>query len=109
MGAVKKKVAKLKTTTLYLTAKDLEMMRDVIGAIMPVLIASGEDKGGISEACIAEYIAVVSGRVKLEHALWKKIAKACAQLGVATGKAAPTFAVSSAQVPALHVYRIEDD
>ncbi len=107
--AAKKKAPPVKTVDVSLTAKELEMLRDIFGVVIPVLNANAEKtEEMMGEATVAEYIAAVSGRTKMEHALWKKIAKACATLGVVTGKEAPTFAVSAAHVPALHAYKLEE-
>jgi hypothetical protein len=110
--AAKKKAPAQKskpTTDLSFTAGELEMLRDIFGVVMPVLITADAEKSSeMGEACVAEYVAAVTNRVKLEHTLWKKIAKACTILGVVTGAAAPTFAVSAAHVPAMHVYKLED-
>ena len=103
--AAKKKATAKPTTDLAFTGEELEMLRDIFGVVMPVL---ADEDGKMGEACVAEYVAAVTGRVKLEHALWKKIAKACSTLGVVTGASAPTFAVSAAHVPAMHVYKLED-
>jgi hypothetical protein len=112
MAAKKKAAVKAvpaKTMDVPMTAKELEMLRDIFGVVMPVLNAgASKPEEMMGEATVAEYVAATSGRTKLEHALWKKIAKACAALGVVTGKDAPTFAVSAAHVPALHVYKLED-
>lgn len=91
------------TVELKLTAKELEVIRDVFGVLMPIATDAGE----LVEGCVAEYVAAVTGRVKLEQVVWRKIVKACATLGVVTGDAAPTFAVSAAHAPTLHVYEIE--
>jgi len=109
--ATKKKTSKKPEalTAISLSAKELEMLRDIFGVVMPVLITADDEKAAeMGEACVAEYVAAVTNRVKLEHVLWKKIAKACSTLGVVTGAAAPTFAVSAAHVPAMHVYKLED-
>lgn len=109
MTAKKKTTPSAKTIDVPLTAKELEMLRDIFGVVIPVL-NSGATKPEemMGEATVAEYVAAVSGRTKLEHGLWKKIAKACTALGVPTGKEAPTFAVSAAHVPALHAYKLEE-
>lgn len=109
MAAKKKtKAAPAKTVDVALTAKELEMLRDIFGVVIPVLNANAEKpEEMMAEATVAEYIAAISGRSKMEHALWKKIAKACTALDVVTGKEAPTFAVSAAHVPALHAYKLE--
>lgn len=109
--AAKKKAVKVvaKTVDVPLTTKELEMLRDIFGVVMPVLNAGAtKPEEMMGEATVAEYVAAMSGRTKLEHALWKKIAKACTAMGVVTGKDAPTFAVSAAHVPALHAYKLED-
>ena len=108
MAAKKKKTASAKTIDVALTAKELEMLRDIFGVVIPILnpdATTAEEM--MAEATVAEYVAAVSGRTKLEHVLWKKVAKACGSLGVVTGKEAPTFAVSAAHVPALHAYKLE--
>lgn len=105
MAAKKKAV---KTVDVALTAKELEMLRDIFGVVIPVLNANAsKPEEMMGEATVAEYIAAVSNRTKLEHGLWKKVAKACTSMGVVTGKQAPTFAVSAAHVPALHAYKLE--
>lgn len=105
---VAKKKTPEKTADVAFTARELEMIRDIFGVVMPVLNAGAtKAEEMMGEATVAEYIAAVSGRTKLEHGLWKKIAKACSTLGVVTGKEAPTFAVSAAHVPALHAYKLE--
>ena len=103
--AVKKKAAPAKSVDLPLSAAELELLRDIFGVVMPILV---DEDGKMGEACVAEYVALVTGRTKLEQALWKKVAKACSNLGVVTGDEAPTFAVSAAHVPALHVYKLEE-
>lgn len=109
MAAKKKKAAPVKTVDVPLSAKELEMLRDIFGVVMPVLNGgASKPEEMMGEATVAEYVAAASGRTKLEHGLWKKIAKACASMNVVTGKNAPTFAVSAAHVPALHVYKLED-
>lgn len=109
MAAKKKKAASVKTVDVPLSAKELEMLRDIFGVVMPVLNANAtKPEEMMSEVTVAEYVAAVSGRTKLEHGLWKKVAKACASMGVSTGKEAPTFAVSAAHIPALHAYKLED-
>lgn len=108
--AAKKKKATPKVA-LELSAPELELLRDVFGVLMPIVMPAGEaEKSGVvmSEATVVEFLAAVSQRTKLEGALWKKVAKACASVGVETGEKAPTFAVSAAHVPAMHVYRLED-
>lgn len=106
--AAKKKKAPVPTASVELNAKELEMLRDIFGVVMPVLNANATKTDEfMAEATVAEYVAAVSGRTKLEHGLWKKIAKACTTMGVVTGKEAPTFAVSAAHVPALHAYKLE--
>ncbi len=111
MAAAKKKKA-APTVDVALSASELEMLRDIFGVLMPIVLPAGEDveKAGVvmSEATIAEFLAAITKRTKLEHGLWKKVAKACASMGVETGAKAPTFAVSAAHVPAMHVYKLED-
>lgn len=107
--AAKKKAASVKTIDVALTAKELEMLRDIFGVVIPVLNANATKADEMmGEATVAEYVAAVSGRSKMEHILWKKVAKACSAMGVTTGKEAPTFAVSAAHVPALHAYKLEE-
>jgi len=110
MAAKKAKSAvNVKTVDVPLTAKELEMLRDIFGVVMPVLNANAtKPEEMMSEVTVAEYVAAVSGRTKLEHNLWKKIAKACAAMDITTGKEAPTFAVSAAHIPALHAYKLEE-
>ncbi len=99
---------KPKSADVALSAPELEMLRDIFGVVIPVLNASAtKAEEMMGEATVAEFVAAVSSRAKLEQKLWKKIAKACASVGVTTGKAAPTFAVSAAHVPALHAYKLE--
>jgi hypothetical protein len=99
----------LKSVDVKLTEKDLAMLRDIFGVVMPVLNAGAtKPEEMMSEVTVAEYVAAVSKRTKLEHGLWKKIAKACNAVGVVTGKDAPTYAVSAAHVPALHAYKLEE-
>ncbi len=113
--AAKKKAAAKKAASVGLdfTSAELEMLRDVFGVVMPVMIPSEsatEEQPGVvmAETTIAEFLAATTKRTKMEHVLWKKIAKACNTLGVVTGKDAPTFAVSAAHVPAMHVYKLEE-
>lgn len=107
--AAKKKKAVEPTVDVSLKATELEMLRDIFGVVMPVLNAGAtKAEEMMSEVTVAEYVAAVSKRTKLEHGLWKKIAKACNALGVVTGKDAPTYAVSAAHVPALHAYKLEE-
>lgn len=107
MAAKKKKPAE-PTVDVTLKASELAMLRDIFGVVMPVLNAGAtKAEEMMSEVTVAEYVAAVSKRTKLEHDLWKKIAKACNALGVVTGKEAPTYAVSAAHVPALHAYKLE--
>lgn len=107
--AAKKKKAPVKTTDVALSSAELEMLRDIFGVVMPVLNANAtKPEEMMSEVTVAEYVAAVSKRTKLEHNLWKKIAKACATMGVVTGKEAPTYAVSAAHIPALHAYKLEE-
>lgn len=113
MAAKKKaagpKPAKQPTEGVAFTALELEMLRDIFGVVIPILNGKAtKPEEMMGEATVAEYVAAISGRSKLEQKLWKKIAKACANVGVVTGKAAPTFAVSAAHVPALHAYKLED-
>ncbi len=109
MAAKKKPV---KTIDVALTSLELEMLRDIFGVVMPIMQApeGKPDAVGVvmAEATIAEYLAAITKRTKMEHVLWKKIAKACTSLGVVTGKDAPTFAVSAAHIPAMHVYKLEE-
>ena len=105
MVAKKKPAASVKSIDVPLTSGELEMLRDIFGVIMPILV---DEEGKMGEACVAEYVATVTRRTKLERTLWKKIANACSKLGIATGAEAPTFAVSAAHVPAMHVYKLED-
>jgi hypothetical protein len=106
---VASKKAKEVTVEITFKVSELEMLRDIFGVVMPVLNAGAtKPEEMMSEVTIAEYVAAVSKRTKLEHALWKKIAKACNALGVVTGKDAPTYAVSAAHVPALHAYKLEE-
>ncbi len=107
--AAKKKSVPAKTVDVALTAKELEMLRDIFGVVIPVLNANAsKPEEMMGETTVAEYVAAVSGRTKMEHVLWKKVAKACSAMNVVTGKEAPTFAVSAAHVPALHAYKLED-
>ncbi len=112
--AAKKAAAKKKSAPTFdisLTASELEMLRDIFGVVMPVVLPAGEgeDAGfAMGEATVAEFLAAMSQRTKLEHILWKKVAKTCSTAGVETGAKAPTFAVSAAHVPAMHVYKLED-
>lgn len=109
MAAKKKKPTP--TFDVKLTASELEMLRDIFGVVMPIVLPVGEGENAgfaMSEATVAEFLAATSQRTKLEHALWKKVAKACSVAGIETGAKAPTFAVSAAHVPAMHVYKLED-
>lgn len=112
MAAKKKSSVGVKSVDVAFTAPELEMLRDIFGVLMPIVLPAVEDveKAGVvmSEATIAEFLAAITQRTKLEHGLWKKIAKACAGMDVETGAKAPTFAVSAAHVPAMHVYKLED-
>lgn len=114
MAAKKKPGVNALTVDLPLTSKELEMLRDIFGVVMPIMAPAtateNEEPAGVvmAEATIAEYLAAISDRTKLEHTLWKKVAKACAAVGVVTGKQAPTFAVSAAHIPAMHVYKLEE-
>jgi hypothetical protein len=109
MVAKKKKAASLKTIDVPFTIAELEMLRDIFGVVIPILNGKAtKSEEMMSEATVAEYIAAISGRSELEQKLWKKIAKACTNVGVVTGKAAPTFAVSAAHIPALHAYKLEE-
>jgi len=109
MAAKKKPV--VKTFDVSLTSAELEMLRDIFGVVMPIMTPPEvEGQAGVimAETTIAEYLAAITKRTKMEHVLWKKIAKACTSLGVVTGKNAPTFAVSAAHIPAMHVYKLEE-
>jgi len=115
MTAKKKSSVSEQTVDVPLTSKELEMLRDIFGVVMPIMTPvattkEDEESAGVvmTEATIAEYLAAISNRTKLEHTLWKKIAKACVALGIVTGKQAPTFAVSAAHIPAMHVYKLEE-
>ncbi len=106
MGATKKKPsAKASTIDVSFSAAELGMLRDALGVVMPTVGKNGE----LGEGCVAEHIAISTGRVELERKLWIKIVKACDKLDVVTGEKAPTFAVSAAHIPALHVYRLDGE
>ncbi len=110
-ATVKKSNVKAKSIDVSFTATELEMLRDIFGVVMPIALPVGEgEKAGIvmGEATIAEFLAAVTNRTKLEHGLWRKIVKACLNMNVVIGEKAPTFAVSAAHVPAMHVYNLED-
>lgn len=109
----KKRDPQKKVTDLSFTSGEMEMLRDIFGVVMPIMTSSkDEDKESsgmlMTEATISEYLAGITKRTKLEHLLWKKIVKGCAVFDIITGKDAPTFAVSAAHIPAMHVYRLEE-
>ena len=87
---------------ISLTRDELELLRDIMGLVVPV---HGEDDE-VREGCLSEMLAEVTSRDLVEETLWKKVSEACARAGVGMGDAAPTFAVSVADMPTLRVYEL---
>lgn len=108
MPAAKKPGKAALSVDLSLTPPELEMLRDILSVLMPISAPAEGEAFTHAESSVAEYLAAVTGRVKVERKLWKKIVKACVAVDVVVGESAPNFAVSAAATPSLHVYRLED-
>ncbi len=93
-----------KTVDLSFTRDELEFIRDLFGLSTPV-----KENGEITEGNVCQLLAGATHRASVEEVLWSKIVDACKKSGVVVGDSAPTYAVSAHDVPAMYIYKMENE
>ena len=92
-------IAQRKTAMLRLTRYELLHLRDLFAVLLPP-----EMKDTLSQR-----LALTLDRTLVEARLWQKLARACDEMGLPTGDAAPDFVVAAATAPAIGVFELAHD
>jgi len=92
-------IKRRKTQELRLTRFELLHLRDLMTVVLPP-----EGKQTLSGA-----LAVLENRTLIEAVLWKKVSKACEEVGLPLGDEAPDYVIAAIAAAPLGVFQLAHD